>query len=193
MPTVRVLLVANTTTFSAIGVELMQAGCAVATAQNTNDALAQLAVNIYDAVLLDNTSPDASMAFITQLHQLSQYAAPILVVPEHHNSAVIEAGLQAGAYDVLTSPLHLPLMLAALNRAAERRQLREQQRSAPTSETSWSVLHAINNQLSGILGIAQLYMTDTTLPAELREDFASIEEAARRIRSLLQPDQPPSS
>lgn len=192
MPTVRVLLVANTTTFSAIGVELMQAGCAVATAQNTNDALAQLAVNIYDAVLLDNASPDASVAFITQLHQLSLDAAPILVVPEH-NSAAIEAGLQAGAYDVLTSPLHLPLMLAALNRAAERRQLREQQRSAPTSETSWSVLHAINNQLSGILGIAQLYMTDTTLPAELREDFASIEEAARRIRSLLQPDQPPSS
>lgn len=186
MSSVRVLLAANTeTTLTAVGIELMQTGFAVSTAQQTHEALAQLAAREYDVVILDYQPFTEAIRLLQIVRQRHPGLATVVVVPEGE-PAVLEAALEAGAFDVLMIPLVTPLLHAALRRINEYRQLRRQLAAAPAISQPTAIMHDINNQLSGILGIAQLYLTDTDLPPDLLEDLTEIAESARRIRDLIQ-------
>lgn len=187
MPPVRVLLAANTeASLSVVGIELMQTGFAVSTAQQTHETLTQLAAHAYDALILDYVPFTETIRLLQIVRQRHPGLATIVVVPEDQ-PVVLEAALEAGAFDVLSMPLLKPLLHAALRRIGEYQQLRQQLAARPTSDgRPTTLMHDINNQLSGILGIAQLYLTDTKLPAELLEDLAEIADSARRIRDLIQ-------
>lgn len=186
MSPIRVLLAANTeTTLTAVGIELMQTGFAVSTAQQMHEALTQLAAREYDAVILDYQPFTEAIPLLQIVRQRHPSLSTIVVVPEGE-LAVLEAALEAGAFDVLMLPLVTPLLHAALRRIGEHRQLRQQLTVAPTAGEPTTIMHDINNQLSGILGIAQLYLTDPDLPPDLLEDLAEIAESARRIRDLIQ-------
>lgn len=186
MPPVRVLLAANTqATLSAVGIELMQTGFALSTAQHMHEALRQLAANAYDALILDYAPFTEAIRMLQIVRQRHPGLATIVVVPEAQPD-VLESALAAGAFDVLLMPLVPPLLHAALRRIIHYQQLRQQLAAAPTAQYPTALMHDINNQLSGILGIAQLYLTDTNLPSDLIEDLSEIADSARLIRDLIQ-------
>lgn len=187
MPPVRVLLAANTeATLSSVGIELMQTGFAVSTAQHTHETLAQLAAHAYDALILDYVPLTETIRLLQIVRQRHPSLATIVVVREAQ-PMMLEAALEAGAFDVLIMPLVKPLLHAALRRIHQYQQLRQQLAAPPSGDPRpTAIMHDINNQLSGILGIAQLYLTDTTLPPDLLEDLTEIAESARRIRDLIQ-------
>lgn len=186
MPPVRVLLAANTeATLSAVGVELMQTGFAVSTAQQPHEALAQLAARPFDALIVDYVPFAEALRMLQIVRQRHPSLATIIVVHESQPAQLARA-LEAGAFDVLVLPLISPLLHAALRRVSEYQHLRQQLAAAPAAAAPTALLHDINNQLSGILGIAQLYLGDSTLPPDLHDDLTEIAESARRIRDLIQ-------
>lgn len=185
MAAMRVLLLGNAeATLSTIGVELIQLGMAISTAQHVDEALAQLARNTFDALVIDDPRLDQSITRIDRFRQQQPDLALILLAAQPEPAA-ITAVLAAGAYDVLVGPPSVLLLEAAVRRAQERRELRSRV-AAGTQSGSASLLHDVNNQLSGIIGLAQLYHSDPSLPAELRDDLDGIISSARRIRELIQ-------
>ena len=182
----RVLLAANTAaTLSPVGIELMQTGFAVSTAQRMDEALIQLGAHSYDALIVDYTPFPESLRLLGIVQQRHPTVATIVVVPQSE-PALLEAAFHAGAFDVLLMPIAPPLLQAALRRIDQCQQWRQAAQSSASGSGSNALLHDINNQLTGIQGIAQLYLTDPDLASDLRDGLNEIVENARRISDLIQ-------
>ena len=178
-----VLVTDNEVTLTTIAIPLMQAGITVCMAQEIQDVLDQVDTQPWDAILIDLTPVERSIALVAQLKPQSQLSTILLTAPL--SSAMISAGIAAGAYDWLFKPLDMPLLQAAIQRAHERRILHKHGADHATPNASTMLAHDINNHLAGIIGLVQLHLNDPTLPAELRDDLVAVLTGARHIHELV--------
>lgn len=74
-------------------------------------------------------------------------------------------------------------------RAYERQRLQRQHNNAMTTQRGLSsnVMHTVNNQLAGIIGLVQLHISDETLDSEMRADLEMVLSSARTVGDLLKP------
>lgn len=180
----QVLFVADSASqLAGFAVNLMQAGYAISTAPNAAQGLAQSAAQPWDAIIIDQTPVAEGIALVAQIHARAPQLPIILLLPSA-DGRYIEQAFQAGAYDLVFTPLNEPLLRAALDRACERQQLSAAQQSS-TQLPGNTLLHDLNNYLSGILGVAQIRLNEPALPQDLREDFQQIADNAYQIRDRL--------
>lgn len=178
-----VLLVSDADDTASLAVDLIAAGHAVTLAQQHDDALRLAVQQPWDAVVIDVQTLPPVLALLHSLRGQTARLAAILLADTGDTTA-IEAALLAGAYDWLPKPCILPLLLAAISRAAERRDLAAAA-AAPDDDRTRALVHDINNHLGGITGLIQLYTDDDRLPADLRNDLDLMLQSARTIRDLL--------
>lgn len=182
----RVLLLADTeAALATLAIDLADGGYAVAITQEPAATIRQLAAQPWAAVVV-HLSDTAQALDVARTIQAQQPQLATIVIADAQPPVVIETGLRDGVYDWLPRPYARPLLFAAINRAQERQALQAQivteQTPAPISR---ALAHDINNQLSGIIGLTQLHMSDEALPADVREDLSLVLESARTIRDLL--------
>jgi DNA-binding NtrC family response regulator len=178
-----VLLVSDDDNTASLAVDLIAAGHTVTLAQQHADALPLATQQPWDAVVIDVQTLQPALKLLHELQGRGLRLAAIMLADTHDTTA-IEAALLAGAYDWLPRPCPLPLLLAAVARAAERRDL-GRAAAAPDDARTRALVHDINNQLGGIIGLIQLYSDDDRVPADLRADLDMMLQSARAIRDLL--------
>ncbi|KRT70072.1 MAG: response regulator in two-component reguatory system, sidependent transcriptional regulator [candidate division NC10 bacterium CSP1-5] len=106
--------------------ELPQSGCAVVTVNNGEEALEVLYKQDFDVVLLDLRMPGLGGMETLRRLRSSGVTAEVVVLTGHPEiDSAIEA-MKLGAYDYLTKPFKLSEVEAVLRRAAEKRQLQEE-------------------------------------------------------------------
>lgn len=106
--------------------ELPQTGCVVVTAQSGEEALEVLSRQDFDVVLLDLKMPGlGGMATLRRLRSSGNPAEVVVLTGHPEVESAIEA-MKLGAYDYLIKPFKLSEVEAVLRRAAEKRQLREE-------------------------------------------------------------------
>ncbi|MFQ5657506.1 MAG: sigma-54-dependent transcriptional regulator [Candidatus Methylomirabilales bacterium] len=106
--------------------ELPQSGCVVTTAESGEEALDLLSRQDFDVVLLDLKMPGLGGMETLRRLRSSGVAAEVVVLTGHPElESAIEA-MKLGAYDYLTKPFKLAEVEAVLTRAAEKRQLQEE-------------------------------------------------------------------
>jgi DNA-binding NtrC family response regulator len=185
----RVLVVANSqTTLTLLAEYLAAKGHTVAISQEPAEVLTQVGEWLWDAVVIDLTPVTLSIELVRQLAERQPGLATIVLSSDQRPN-VIRAGHEAGVYSWLVAPCLVELVLAAVNRAYERQRLQRQQISATAASQglSSSVMHTVNNQLAGIIGLVQLHMTDASLHPEMRADLEMVLSSARTIGDLLKP------
>jgi DNA-binding response OmpR family regulator len=185
-PPLRILLVVDTEpTIATVAIPLTEAGHALAMVQQAHEVYGQIEKQPWDAVVIDLSPIEAALDLAGHIHQRHADLSIILLTDETH-PALLEMGFSAGVYDWLFKPPALSLVIAALNRARERRTLRTQSDTvAAGAPDAWSSRHEINNQLAGIIGLVQLHLTDQGLPGELRQDLTLVLTHAQRLHTLL--------
>lgn len=183
-----VLVVANSEpTLTVLPETLRQSGQFVAIAHDAAEVLASSAERLWDAVIIDLLPMTASIELVRQLSEQQPMLATIVLSPNHSSSSM-RAAITAGAFGWLPAPCPIELLELAVTRARERRLLQRQATLAQSIPgVSWQVVHTINNQLAGIMGLAQLQMTDETIPPDRRSDLEMILNSARIISDLLKP------
>ena len=183
-----VLVVANSeATLTVLPEYLRQHGQFVAIAHEPAQVLAHSAERLWDAVIIDLAPVAASIDLVRQLYAQQPLLATIVLSSDRH-AATIPAAVAAGVFSWLPAPCPLELVELAVVRARERRQLQRQAAAQPASTgVSWQIIHTVNNQLAGIIGLAQLHMADDLLSADLRSDLEMILNSARTISDLLKP------
>ncbi len=185
----RVLVVANSQNTLTILPEYLAAkGQTVAVSQQPAEVLAQIGEWLWDAVVIDLTPVSLSIQLVQQLKERQPRLATI-VLSSDQRPAIIKAGQEAGVYSWLVAPCPVELVLAAVDQAYERRLLLRQQTSkaATTGGLSSELMHTVNNQLAGIIGLVQLHMSDASLHPEMRADLEMVLNSARTIGDLLKP------
>ncbi len=106
--------------------ELPQTGCVVVTTQSGEEALEVLSRQDFDVVLLDLKMPGlGGMATLRRLRSSGNPAEVVVLTGHPEVESAIEA-MKLGAYDYLIKPFKLSEVEAVLRRAAEKRQLREE-------------------------------------------------------------------
>jgi len=109
--------------------ELPQSGCAVVSVNNGEEALEVLSKQDFDVVLLDLRMPGLGGMETLRRFRSSGMTAEVVVLTGHPEiDSAIEA-MKLGAYDYLTKPFKLSEVEAVLRRAAEKRQLQEENRA----------------------------------------------------------------
>jgi DNA-binding NtrC family response regulator len=106
--------------------ELPRAGCAVTCAESGEDALERLRTQEFDVVLMDLKMPGIGGLEALRRIRESGASAEVVVLTGHPDvTSAIEA-MKLGAYDYLTKPFKLGEVELVLRRAAERRQLTQE-------------------------------------------------------------------
>jgi two-component system KDP operon response regulator KdpE len=103
----------------AIASALGNAGHEVVTAYRAESALARLAEERPDLVLLDPSLPDADgVAIVARVRARTD--APIIVVADLRDEAAVVAALDAGAVDVVGRPIRVAELIARIHAAVRR-------------------------------------------------------------------------
>lgn len=161
------------------------AGAAAIVAVDVAAALAESEARAWDVVLIDLAAAEAAVDLVRQL-RATQPDLPTIVLSPDQSAATIQAGLDEGAFLWLVSPVPVEVVHAALLRARERRSVSvPSMPSGPVAGLTSPMAHTINNQLGGIIGLAQLHLADEALSDDLRDDLEMILQGARTIADLL--------
>lgn len=185
----RVLVVANSQiTLTLLPEHLTAKGQTVAVSQQPAEVLTQVGEWVWDAVVIDLTPITLSIELVRQIAERQPSLATI-VLSSDQRPDIIRAGQDAGVYSWLVAPCPVELVLAAVDRAYERQRLQRQHNNAMTTQRGLSsnVMHTVNNQLAGIIGLVQLHISDETLDSEMRADLEMVLSSARTVGDLLKP------
>ncbi|HEY0735412.1 MAG TPA: response regulator [Herpetosiphonaceae bacterium] len=185
-PPLRILLVVDSEpTIASIAIPLTQAGHALAMVQTAREVFKQIEAQPWDAVIIDLTTIEAGLDLARQIRE-RQVDLSLILLTDQPADELLETGFKLGVYDWLFKPPLLTLVLAALDRASERRSLRKQaQENAAAATERNDTRHEINNQLAGIIGLVQLHLTGPGLDGEVEQDLRLVLDHAKRLRDLL--------
>ena len=185
-PPLRILLVVDSEpTIASVAIPLTQAGHALAMVQTAREVFKQIEAQPWDAVIIDLTTIEAGLELARQIQE-RQADLSIMLLTDQPSDELLETGFNLGIYDWLFKPPSLTLVLAALDRASERRRLRRQaQEGAVATNERNDTRHEINNQLAGIIGLVQLHLTGPELNSEVDQDLRLVLDHAKRLRELL--------
>lgn len=185
-PPLRILLVVDSEpTIATVAIPLTQAGHALAMVQTAREVFKQIEAQPWDAVIIDLTRVETGLELAQQIQE-RQAELTIILLTDPPCDELLETGFNLGIYDWLFKPPSLRLVLAALERASERRRLLKQaQANAAESNERSDVRHEINNQLAGIIGLVQLHLTGPNLDNEIEQDLRLVLDHAKRLRELF--------
>ena len=106
--------------------ELPQSGCKVVAVPSGEEALEVLSRQEFDVVLLDLKMPGLGGVETLRRLRSSGVTAEVVVLTGHPDIDTAIEAMKLGAYDYLTKPFKLSEVEAVLRRAAEKRQLQEE-------------------------------------------------------------------
>ncbi len=106
--------------------ELPQSGCKVVAVPSGEEALEVLSRQEFDVVLLDLKMPGLGGVETLRRLRSSGVTAEVVVLTGHPDVDTAIEAMKLGAYDYLTKPFKLSEVEAVLRRAAEKRQLQEE-------------------------------------------------------------------
>jgi DNA-binding NtrC family response regulator len=106
--------------------ELPRAGYVVTSAESGEEALEQVRAQEFDVILLDLKMPGiGGMEALRRIRE-SGASSEVVILTGHPDVDSAIAAMKLGAYDYLTKPFKLSELEEVLRRAAERRQLRQE-------------------------------------------------------------------
>ncbi len=177
---------------------LMRLGCHVLTAEHGRQALDLLATHSVDMILLDLMMPVmdgfATLAALKEDPELRQL--PVVVVSALDDVESIARCVSLGAVDFLGKPVERRLLQARVEASLERKRLNDRVQAAHAAAEAAHrskdafvsmVSHELNNQLTGILGYADMLHHKMLGPLndEQSEFIASIRRLSRMMKSVL--------
>jgi two-component system sensor histidine kinase/response regulator len=173
-------------------------GLRVKTALSGRDALAAVARENPDLIVLDVTMPDMDgMEVCRQLQEQPQTRKiPVIFVTARASKEQKIAGLGVGAVDYLTKPIDLDetiarirtqLRLAEINRQLidANRRLDESRRAASVAAVTQGIAHNVNNLLGVALGYVDLIKAQYDHPAVVQKSANGLDDAVQRIVIII--------
>jgi two-component system sensor histidine kinase/response regulator len=178
--------------------KLEREGMQIISAYHGRDALALVAKERPDLILLDVMMPDMDGIEICQRLQADEDTRPIPVIfitARSSKEGKLE-GLGVGAVDYITKPIDLDETLArvqtqlrfvAVNRQLVEltRRLEESRRSATIGAITQGIAHNLNNLLGVVLGYLELVRANADRPAEVEKSARHAEDAVQRIAAII--------
>ena len=166
---------------------LARHGYAITQATGGEEALALIATQRFDLVLLDVMMPDVSgletLAEVRKVHSLADLPV-IMVTAKSQSDDVVEA-LKLGANDYVTKPIDFPVLFARVQTHLRLRRL-----SALKDEFLRMASHDLKNPLTEVLGVASLVESlvppGTPMPAQMHELIGSMKKSARRMQHIIE-------
>jgi two-component system response regulator HydG len=108
---------------------LLRRGFTVTGAADGDEALAALATQEFDVVLLDLHMPRRPGLSVLQSMRADGHDAEVIIVTGHAEVGVVIEALKLHAFDYITKPFQLGELVQAIHRAVEHRRLRRENRS----------------------------------------------------------------
>jgi len=178
--------------------KLEKEGLEVATAHNGQEALASVARDKPDLILLDVMMPDMDGIEVCQRLQADETSRsiPVIFVTARNNKAGKIEGLGVGAVDYITKPLDLDETLARVRTQLRfvtvnremldlQRRLVEARRAATIGAVTQGVAHNLNNLLGVVLGYLDLIRAHYDKPEQVKRNAEQVETAVQRIVSII--------
>jgi two-component system, sensor histidine kinase and response regulator len=178
--------------------KLEREGIRVLTATNGVEALASIAKDKPDLVLLDVMMPDMDGIEVCQRLQAQEdtRSIPIIFITARTNKESKLEGLAVGAVDYITKPIDLDetmarvqtqLRFVMINRQVVdlQRRLEEARKAATIGAVTQGIAHNLNNLLGVVIGYLDLVKAYHDKPEQVRKNAHHVEEAVQRIVSII--------
>jgi len=173
-----------------MGAVLTGADFDIVPALNADQALARLAANLPDVILLDMQMPDKDGFWLLQRLKQDPITAdiPVIFVTAAHEHEHVIRALEQGAADFVTKPFVAEELIARVRAHAESKQLRDRLRKAiiEREEVSSMVAHDLKNPLFNISLNATLLREEGASAENIARIAASIEASAQRAMAFVQ-------
>lgn len=168
-------------------------GYEVMVATGGPEALALLSSYHPDIVVTDLSMPEVTGLDLIHYCTTQLLDTAVILMTGYWSLESAVSALRLGAYDYVLKPCEPPLLLAAVARAAERRdlvrELEQRRRLDAVTQMALTISHEVNNPLGVMLGLVQLHLDvpsdSSPLPEALRADLQTIESHIRRISEVL--------
>jgi CheY-like chemotaxis protein len=178
--------------------KLEREGMRVISAYHGRDALALVAKDRPDLILLDVMMPDMDGIEVCQRLQEDENTRPIPVIfitARSSKEGKLE-GLGVGAVDYITKPIDLDETLArvqtqlrfvTINRQLLdlTRRLEESRRAATIGAVTQGIAHNLNNLLGVVLGYLELVRASAARPDAVEKNARQAEDAVQRIAAII--------
>ncbi|OIR18896.1 response regulator PleD [mine drainage metagenome] len=178
--------------------KLEREGLAVVAAYNGVEALASVAKDKPDLILLDVMMPDMDGIEVCQRLQSNEdtRSIPVIFITARTSKEGKLEGLGAGAVDYITKPIDLDetfarvqtqLRFVAINRemADLQRRLAEARRVATIGAVTQGIAHNLNNLLGIVIGYLDLVKAYYDKPEMVKKNVQHVDEAVQRIVSII--------
>lgn len=170
----------------------------VFTAQNGVEALASIAKEKPDLILLDVMMPDMDGIEVCQRLQAHEdtRSIPIIFITARTNKENKIEGLAVGAVDYITKPVDLDetmarvqtqLRFVAVNRQVVdlQRRLEEARKAATIGAVTQGIAHNLNNLLGVVIGYLDLVKAYYDKPDQVQKNAQHVEHAVHRIVAII--------
>ncbi|MBI5378710.1 MAG: response regulator, partial [Nitrospirae bacterium] len=139
---------------------LRDQGLEVATAEDGQAALAQIARELPDVILLDLKMPGLDGLQVLEQAKAADPHMSVVIITAYGDLCSAVQAMRLGAYDYLTKPFDNEEILFTVRRALEKRELEAARlkaaKVATLLEAARAMSHEVNNPLAAILGHAQM-------------------------------------
>ncbi|MBP8257146.1 MAG: response regulator [Opitutaceae bacterium] len=170
----------------------------VLTAFSGAEALALVASDRPDLILLDVMMPDMDGIEVCERLQASEEtkSIPVIFITARASKESKLEGLGVGAVDYITKPIDLDetyariqtqLRFVAINRemAELQHRLLESRRTATIGAVTQGIAHNLNNLLGIVLGYLDLIKAHPDRPESVKRNAAQVENAVHRIVTII--------
>ena len=199
MPSPKILVVDD----QPINVQLLKRrlereGIGIITAYSGAEALAAVADDKPDLILLDVMMPEMDGIEVCQRLQANEEtrSIPVIFITARNSKESKLEGLAVGAVDYITKPIELDETVARVNtqlRFVEinremldlQRRLVESRRAATIGAVTQGIAHNLNNLLGVVIGYLDLIKSSAANAESVRRNADRVEDAVQRIVSIV--------